>query len=124
MLLKLKVDPLRWNEGMKISMIVSLYNAVQVVNEFLPKVTTPFLSIHAENDKLCSIEGSRHLHNVATACTDKSLIIFPEGEHHLFAETPDIRRQAINEVVVWITERCSCAKGPVNIVDRTDAISQ
>ena len=34
MLLKLKVDPLRWNEGMKISMIVSLYNAVQVFRIF------------------------------------------------------------------------------------------
>ena len=30
MLLKLKLDPLRWNQGLKISMILSLYNAVQV----------------------------------------------------------------------------------------------
>ena len=53
-------------------------NHDQLVNAHLPKVTTPFLCIHAENDKLCSIEGSRHLHEVATACTDKSLITFPE----------------------------------------------
>jgi len=118
MLLKLKVDPLRWNEGMKISMILSLHNAIQLVNAHLPKVTTPFLCIHAENDKLCSIEGSRHLHEVATACNDKSLITFPEGEHHLFAEIPDIRWRAINEAVVWITDRCSNVKGPVSIVNR------
>jgi len=105
-------------------MIVSLYNALQVVNECLSKVTTPFLCIHAENDKICSLEGSRHLHNVATSCTDKSLIIFPEGEHHLFAEIPDIRWRAINEAVVWITERCSNVKGPINIVDRSEGTSQ
>ena len=41
-----------------------------------------------------------------------------QGEHHLFAETPDIRRRAMNEAVLWITSRCdSNTKGLVNIVD-------
>ena len=57
-----------------------------MVNECLSKVTTPFLCIHAENDKICSLEGSRHLHNVATSCTDKSLIIFPEVNDFLLYE--------------------------------------
>ena len=70
--------------------------------------------------------NSYHNHNtlLCDLLNLKTVQIVFQGEHNLFAETPDIRRQAINEVVVWITERCSCVKGPVNIVNRTDAISQ
>lgn len=117
MLSKLKLDPFRWNQGIKISMILSLYNAVQLVNLGLARVSTPFLCIHAEQDKICSIEGSRELHAAAHLCKDKSLIIFPEGEHNLFAEGPDIRCRAIHEAVLWIVSRCGNSRGPVNIVD-------
>ena len=51
---------------------------IKLVNRGLSRITTPFLCLHAEKDKLCSIEGSRLLHKSAKHCKDKSLIIFQE----------------------------------------------
>ena len=55
-----------------------LSNDRQLVNRNLARVSTPFLCLHAENDKICSVEGSRELHDVAHLCKDKALVIFPE----------------------------------------------
>lgn len=80
-------------------------NVFQAVNRFLGQVSTPFLVLHAEHDKSCHVEGSKRLYRVASA-KDKQIITFPEGEHHLFIEIPDIRWQAMRETVHWVKSRC------------------
>ena len=39
-----------------------------------------------------------------------------QGEHHLFAEVPEIRWRAINEAATWIASRCGNNKGPLDII--------
>ena len=45
-------------------------------------VRTPFLILHAENDKSCHVKGSKTLHEVAPI-EDKQIITFSEGEHNI-----------------------------------------
>jgi len=104
MLSKLKNDPLRWNHGIKVSMLCAFSSALQLVNKHLSSVGTPFLVLHAEHDKSCHVDGSRKLYEVASV-EDKQIITFPEGEHNLFIESPDIRMQAMNETVQWVNSR-------------------
>ena len=104
MITKLTNDPLRWNSGIKVSMLCAFSTALKLVNQHLSAVRTPFLILHAENDKSCHVKGSKILHEVAPT-EDKQIITFSEGEHNLFIEVPDIRRQAINESVTWINSR-------------------
>ena len=83
---------------------MSKRHILQLVNKHLSSVGTPFLVLHAEHDKSCHVDGSRKLYEVASV-EDKQIITFPEGEHNLFIESPDIRMQAMNETVQWVNSR-------------------
>jgi len=56
------------------------------------KVTLPLLILHAEEDNLCDIEGSKMLFKKAKS-KDKNLISFPNAAHNL------VNLNWINEVL-------------------------
>ncbi len=64
----------------------------------------PFAVLHAEQDKLCNVQGSRLLYEKAQV-KDKKLKVFPVGQHHLYRETLTIRQEALDDTVSWICER-------------------
>lgn len=64
----------------------------------------PFVILHAEQDKLCNVQGSRALFEKAQA-KDKQLKVYPDGQHHLYRETKTIRQEALDDTVSWISQR-------------------
>ena len=49
----------------------------------------PFLILHAEEDRLCDVEGSRLMYKKAKS-KDKQLITFPNSGHNLVKVHPMI----------------------------------
>lgn len=64
----------------------------------------PFAVLHAEQDKLCNVEGSRALFEKAQV-KDKHLKVYPKGQHHLYREIKAIRQEALDDTVAWIRQR-------------------
>lgn len=64
----------------------------------------PFAVLHAEQDKLCNVLGSKVLFEKAQV-KDKYLKVFPVGCHHLYRETQIIRQEALDDTVSWICQR-------------------
>lgn len=64
----------------------------------------PFVVLHAEQDKLCNVQGSRALYEKAQV-KDKLLKVYPTGRHHLYREIQAIRQEALNDTVSWICQR-------------------
>lgn len=98
-------DPLRWHGGIKVSMAVAFNEGMHGLAQEMPKITIPFLILHAEEDKLCDVEGSRLLYKKSKS-KDKQLITFPNAGHNLFLEQSDIRLQAMTESATWFSRRC------------------
>ena len=76
----------------------------QEINKKLTSMKVPFAVLHAENDKLCNVQGSKVLFEKAQV-KDKHLKVFPVGCHHLYRETQIIRQEALNDTVSWICQR-------------------
>jgi alpha-beta hydrolase superfamily lysophospholipase len=49
------------------------------------QIVIPFLILHAEEDKLCDVEGSRLMYKKAKS-KDKQLITFPNAGHNLVTQ--------------------------------------
>lgn len=64
----------------------------------------PFAILHAEQDKLCKVQGSHALFEKAQV-KDKHLKVYPDGRHHLYRETQIIRQEVLDDTVSWICQR-------------------
>ena len=64
----------------------------------------PYLLLHGKEDKICSVEGSKAFHKFSSS-EDKTIDIVEAGRHHLYIETENIRRKAINTTFEWIENR-------------------
>jgi acylglycerol lipase len=66
--------------------------------------TYPFLIVHATDDKLCSVEGSRKFFAMSPS-KDKRLREYDNMYHEVLTEGQ--RHLVVNEVIQFINERCS-----------------
>ena len=64
----------------------------------------PFAVLHAENDRLCNVQGARDLYEKAQV-KDKFMKIYPNGGHNLFREVTAIRMEVLDDTVSWILKR-------------------
>lgn len=80
--------------------------ALLLVGETMPQrapaLTAPLLVVHGVEDRLISVEGSRHLVE-CVASSDVELKEYPGLYHEVFNE-PE-RNQVLDDVVSWITAR-------------------
>ena len=67
-----------------------------------PALTAPLLVVHGVEDRLISVEGSRHLAE-CVASSDVELKEYPGLYHEVFNE-PE-RNQVLDDVVSWINAR-------------------
>ncbi|XP_076040106.1 monoglyceride lipase-like [Oratosquilla oratoria] len=109
MLSRLRKDPLRYNGGCMARWAVASLECLGYIEANMSDIEWPFLILHGENDLLCETEGSRTLHKNAKS-KDKTIKIFPKAYHHLYLELPDVRRQALQDTVEWITHRLEPSK--------------
>jgi len=81
-----------------------LLSCLSELGEVLPNVKTPYLLLHGEEDKICSVEGSKEFHKVSSS-QDKTLNIVQGGRHHLFIEQKETRDKAVTTTWDWIEQR-------------------
>jgi len=91
-------------QGMKALHGYVLLNTLNFIGENYAEMRTPYLLLHGEKDKICSVEGSKEFHKMSGS-QDKTLEIIPDGYHHLYIEQDIIRKKAISETWDWIEKR-------------------
>ncbi|KAG0725363.1 Monoglyceride lipase [Chionoecetes opilio] len=101
---RLKKDPLRYQGGIRARWATAMVESLWRIEEKLEGVEWPFLVLHGEADKLCSPEGSKALVQ-RSASTDKELKVFPAASHNLYLEVSEVRLEALQDTVEWITTR-------------------
>lgn len=101
---RLKKDPLRYHGGIRARWAAACVESLLRIEEQMDSVEWSFLVLHGEADQLCSLDGSRDFLKRA-ASTDKELKVFPAASHNLYLEVPDVRLQALQDTVEWITAR-------------------
>ena len=60
--------------------------------------------LHGAEDKICSPDGSKRLHEEAVS-EDKEIVLVENAVHNLFLETEDIRLRAVKDAFDWIEKR-------------------
>nr|XP_053651324.1 uncharacterized protein LOC128701577 isoform X2 [Cherax quadricarinatus] len=106
MMTRLKRDPLRYRGGIRARWAMAVIETLLYFEHHIPEVEWPFLILHGEKDLLCSPEGSLLLHEQARS-SDKTIKVFPLAYHHLYLEVREIRHEALQDTVDWITARIS-----------------
>jgi len=97
-------DELRWTGGCKVMLLLAFVYCLDDNINQLTDVTTPFLLVHGDDDKLCNPIGSELLYR-RSKVSDKSLKIFPGAKHQLFLELESTRNQVFSEIENWIERR-------------------
>lgn len=78
--------------------------SLQDINKRLTSMKVPFAILHAENDRLCNVQGAKDLYEKAQV-KDKFLKVFPTGRHDLYREVAAVRQEALDDTVSWIIKR-------------------
>jgi len=97
-------DPLIYHGGYKALHSHVLLMALKGLENKFVEVTTPYLLLHGVEDKICSPEGSKLFHKMATS-EDKTLTMVESALHNLFLEKEEIRNKAIPTTMDWIKHR-------------------
>ncbi|XP_057369577.1 monoglyceride lipase-like [Daphnia carinata] len=100
----IKNDPLIWHGGVKCKWATATHECLVEINKKLTSMKVPFAVLHAEQDKLCNVQGSHALFEKAQV-KDKHLKVYPNGRHHLYRETQIIRQEVLDDTVSWICQR-------------------
>lgn len=100
----LKNDKLRWTGGCKVQLLLAFVNCMDFVMNQLKEIRIPYLTLHGDNDSLCNPLGSQLLYSESVS-EDKQIKKFPGACHQLFFEFPAVRKEALEDVVSWITAR-------------------
>lgn len=97
-------DELRWTGGCKVMLLLAFVYCLDDNINQLTDVTTPFLLVHGDDDRLCNPIGSELLYR-RSKVSDKSIKIFPGAKHQLFLEVESTRSQVFSEIENWIERR-------------------
>lgn len=101
---RLKKDPLRYHGGVRARWAMAVVDSLLRIEEQMDNVEWPFFILHGEADLLCAPAGSKDMLKRA-ASEDKELKVFPAASHNLYLEMSDVRLQALQDTVEWITAR-------------------
>lgn len=113
---RLRKDPLRYQGGIRARWAMACIETLLYFENHMPEVEWPFFILHGEKDTICSPEGSQGLYDQAKS-TDKRLKLFPGAFHNLFLEYPEVRHEALQDAVDWITARVVPVK-QINNIDK------
>lgn len=97
-------DPLNYHGGIRIGMVLKLYNATQEVQRSIPSIEWPFLVLHGDDDELCYFEGSKKLYKDAKS-TIKTLKIYEGYYHELDKEPEEYAKVVLDDMREWISDR-------------------
>ena len=97
-------DPLGYHGGYLAGQGQVLNTEISKLRERYQDLTTPFLIMISNRDRLADPEASKTFF-VTAKTKDKELRYFNEGLHNFFIEKEKIRRKSISLTVNWITKR-------------------
>ncbi|XP_078490700.1 monoglyceride lipase-like [Ciona intestinalis] len=97
-------DKLNYTGKVQVRMALQLYQIQHAAIQCLPKIDFPFLVIHGTGDRLCSIEGSKLLHEQAKS-TNKTIKIFENGYHELIHDIDGYDQRFLDDIKQWLNER-------------------
>ncbi|GBN57254.1 Monoglyceride lipase, partial [Araneus ventricosus] len=101
---EIKKDKLCFQGYWSARTIVSLLQAAEEISAKFPEIKVPFLVLHGCQDKICHVDGSRRLFELASS-TDKGLKVYPLGYHSLLNEPDDISTDVVESIVEWFERR-------------------
>ncbi|GBN44561.1 hypothetical protein AVEN_214970-1 [Araneus ventricosus] len=85
-------------------LLLETYGEAQEISAKFPEIKVPFLVLHGCQDKICHVDGSRRLFELASS-TDKGLKVYPLGYHSLLNEPDDISTDVVESIVEWFERR-------------------
>lgn len=94
-----KTDPLVYHGKGPARTAKELLKAIATIQEQLPQMNTPFITLHGDKDVLTNPEGSKELFQKAKTA-DKMIKIYPGLFHDLLHE-PE-KEQVANDIVAWL----------------------
>jgi len=95
------MDPLYYSGRLRIGTGFAILKGIQELADQLHLIDTPFLLQHGTNDRVVHVSGSRRLYATATTL-DKTLKIYPNGEHDLLVEPPEISAPCVQDILTWL----------------------
>jgi acylglycerol lipase len=99
-----KEDPFYSNVKLRARFTDEMLVAQKSVEKDLEKATFPFLIVHGEDDRLCSLHKSRWFYEHAPS-KDKHLLTYAGAAHEVLTEL--CRHDVLNDVVKFMNERAA-----------------
>ena len=95
-------DPLVYRGKASAALVTVIFSAMSRVVENAESIRLPLLIMHASEDRLTSVEGSKLLHEKVSS-EDKRLVIY-EGLYHEILHEPE-RRNVMEDILDWLSPR-------------------
>ena len=95
-------DPLVYRGKASAALVTAIFSAMKRVVENAESIRLPLLIMHASEDRLTSVEGSKLLHEKVSS-EDKRLVIY-EGLYHEILNEPE-RRNVMEDILKWLEPR-------------------
>jgi len=95
-------DPLVYRGKVSAALVTALFSAMKRVVENAESIRLPLLIMHAGEDRLTSVAGSKLLHEKISS-EDKKLIVY-EGLYHEILNEPE-RHQVMRNILEWLAPR-------------------
>lgn len=95
-------DPLVYRGKVSARLVTELFSAMNRVVTNAASIRLPLLVMHASEDRLTSVEGSKLLHEKVSS-EDKKLVIY-EGLYHEILNEPE-RRKVMSDILEWVKPR-------------------
>jgi alpha-beta hydrolase superfamily lysophospholipase len=98
-------DPLRYQGRMRLRTALELRDAAVRVQAVLPTLLRVPLLIQQGTADLVTPGAGDFVHAAAAACPDRTLVLYEDAWHALFAEPVDTRRRLVHDLVAWLAAR-------------------
>ena len=95
-------DPLVYRGKVSAALVTAIFSAMNRVVENADSIRLPILIMHASEDRLTSVEGSKLLHETVSS-EDKKLVIY-EGLYHEILNEPE-RQTVMADILQWLESR-------------------
>lgn len=97
-------DPNRYHGTMRLATALQLRDAARTVQDALQNLRLPVLIQQGTADLVTPLAG-QSVHAAATACKDRTLILYEQAWHAMYAEPVDTRRQLFLDTLGWLAAR-------------------
>merc|ERR1712088_1217669 len=96
-------DILTYQGGFKIGHAYVLLKSCANLQKRLNEVRLPILVLQGEKDEIVSPEAAQKIVQDCSSI-DKKYVAYPDAKHALHVELPDVKRDVLNRISVWLID--------------------